>query len=93
MHSIRMSIPVKLAVFFAFVFLIITYVSIQIKFNNLTAQKEELNTRIETVNESIEALQNKLNTPFDKDYIIALAKDKLGYCLPDEIIFYNDLVN
>ena len=88
-----MSIPVKLAVFFAFVFLIITYVSIQIKFNNLTAQKEELNTRIETVNESIEALQNKLDTPFDKDYIIALAKDKLGYCLPDEIIFYNDLVN
>ena len=93
MHSIRMSIPVKLAVFFAFVFLIITYVSTQIKFNNLTAQKEELNTRIETVNESIEALQNKLDTPFDKDYIIALAKDKLGYCLPDEIIFYNDLVN
>lgn len=93
MHSIRMSIPVKLAVFFAFVFLIITYVSIQIKFNNLTAQKEELNTRIGTVNESIEALQNKLDTPFDKDYIIALAKDKLGYCLPDEIIFYNDLVN
>ena len=93
MHSIRMSIPVKLAVFFAFVFLIITYVSIQIKLNNLTAQKEELNTRIETVNDSIEALQNKLNTPFDKDYIIALAKDKLGYCLPDEIIFYNDLVN
>lgn len=93
MHSIRMSIPVKLAVFFAFVFLIITYVSIQIKFNNLTAQKEELNTRIETVNDSIEALQNKLDTPFDKDYIIALAKDKLGYCLPDEIIFYNDLVN
>ena len=93
MHSIRMSIPVKLAVFFAFVFLIITYVSIQIKFNNLTAQKEELNTRIETVNESIEALQNKLDTPFDKDYIIALAKDKLGYCLPDEIIFSNDLVN
>lgn len=93
MHSIRMSIPVKLAVFFAFVFLIITYVSIQIKFNNLTAQQEELNTRIETVNDSIEALQNKLDTPFDRDYIIALAKDKLGYCLPDEIIFYNDLVN
>ena len=88
-----MSIPVKLAVFFAFVFLIITYVSIQLKFNNLTAQKEELNAKIEAVNESIEALQNKLDTPFDKEYVIALAKNKLGYCLPDEIIFYNDLVN
>lgn len=93
MHSIRMSIPVKLAVFFAFVFLIITYVSIQIKFNNLTAQRDELNAKINAVNESIEALQNKLDTPFDKEYVISLAKEKLGYCLPDEIIFYNDLIN
>lgn len=93
MHSIRMSIPVKLAVFFAFVFLIITYVSIQIKYNNLTTQQDELNARIETVNDSIEALQNKLDTPFDKEYVISLAKNKLGYCLPDEIIFYNDLIN
>lgn len=93
MHSIRMSIPVKLAVFFAFVFLIITYISIQIKYNNLAAQQDELNARIETVNDSIEALQNRLDTPFDKEYVISLAKSKLGYCLPDEIIFYNDLIN
>ena len=93
MHSIRMSIPVKLAVFFAFVFLIITYVSIQIKYHNLTTQQDELNARIEAVNDSIEALQNKLDTPFDKEYVISLAKNKLGYCLPDEIIFYNDLIN
>ncbi len=93
MHSIRMSIPVKLAVFFAFVFLIITYVSIQIKFNNLSDEQANLNTRIESVNDSIEALENKLNTPFDREYVIALAKDKLGYALPDEIIFYNDLIS
>lgn len=93
MHSIRMSIPVKLTVFFAFVFLIITYVTIQIKYNKLESQRDELNVKIETVSESIEALQNKLDTPFDKDYVISLAKEKLGYCLPDEIIFYNDLIN
>lgn len=93
MHSIRMSIPVKLALFFAFVFLIITYVSVQIKYNNLSEQMDELNGRIEAANDSIEALQNKLATPFDKEYVISLAKEKLGYCLPDEIIFYNDLIN
>lgn len=93
MHSIRMSIPVKLAVFFAFVFLIITYVSVQIKYNELGAEQANLNSRIEAVNESIEALQNKLDTPFDEEYVIALAKEKLGYCLPEEIIFYNDLIN
>ena len=93
MHSIRMSIPVKLAVFFAFVFLIITYVSVQIKYNDLSEEQENLSARIETVNDSIEALQNKLATPFDKQYVISLAKETLGYCLPDEIIFYNDLIH
>ena len=88
-----MSIPVKLAVFFAFVFLTITYVSIQIKFNNLNEEQAALNSRIETVNDSIEALENKLNTPFDREYVISLAKEKLGYALPDEIIFYNDLIS
>ena len=88
-----MSIPVKLAVFFAFVFLTITYVSIQIKFNNLNEEQATLNSRIETVNDSIEALENKLNTPFDREYVISLAKEKLGYALPDEIIFYNDLIS
>jgi cell division protein FtsB len=52
-----------------------------------------LEARVKSVSESIEALQNKLDTPFDNDYIIALAKEKLNYCLPDEVIFYNDLIN
>ena len=88
-----MSIPVKLAILLAFIFMIITLVSIQIRYNNLEEEQEKLNERIEDVQGNIDELQNKLNTPFDNDYIIALAKEKLGYCLPDEIIFYNDLIN
>lgn len=52
-----------------------------------------LTVQIEDVQGNIDELQNRLDTPFDKEYIIALAKEKLGYCLPDEIIFYNDLIN
>lgn len=93
MKSIRMSIPVKLTVFLAFVFLIITYVSVEIKYNRLEEQKLELNGKIEAVQESIAQLQNRLDTPLDESYIISLAKDKLNYCQPDEIIFYNDLID
>ncbi len=93
MNQVRMSIPVKLAILLAFIFMIITLVSIQIRYNNLEEEQEKLNERIEDVQGNIDELQNKLNTPFDNDYIIALAKEKLGYCLPDEIIFYNDLIN
>ncbi len=93
MNQVRMSIPVKLAILLAFIFMIITLVSIQIRYNNLEEEQQKLNERIEDVQGNIDELQNKLNTPFDNDYIIALAKEKLGYCLPDEIIFYNDLIN
>lgn len=93
MNQVRMSIPVKLAILLAFLFMIITLVSVQIRYNSLEEEREKLNERIDDVQGNIDELQNKLNTPFDEEYIIALAKEKLGYCLPDEIIFYNDLIN
>lgn len=93
MRSIHMSIPVKFAIFLAFLFLMITYVSIEIKYNKLVEEKVQLAADIETVENSIEALENKLSQPFDNEYITDLAREKLNYCLPDEIIFYNDLIN
>ena len=92
-RSLHMSIPVKFAIFLAFLFLIITYVSVEIKYNKLVEEKQLIQDKITTVEESIEALQNKLDSPFDEEYIIALAREKLNYCLPDEIIFYNDSIN
>ncbi|MBQ2765584.1 MAG: septum formation initiator family protein [Clostridia bacterium] len=83
----------KLAIFFAFLFFIITLVSVQIEYNQLEEERDKLTERIEEVQGSIDEINSKLNTPFDEEYIIALAKEKLGYCLPDEIIFYNDLIN
>ena len=93
MKQVRFSIPVKLAIFFAFLFMIITLVSVQIEFNQLEEERAKIEERIEDVQGNIDELNSKLNTPFDKEYIIALAKEKLGYCLPEEIIFYNDLIN
>jgi len=93
MNRVQLSIPVKLAIFTAFIFMIITLVSVQIRYNNLQEEQAKLEERIDDVQGDIDELQNKLDTPFDEDYIVALAKEKLGYCLPNEIIFYNDLIN
>ena len=93
MNRVRLSIPAKLAIFAAFLFLIVTLVSVQIQYNTLEEEQLKLLERIEDVQIDIEELNSKLNTPFDESYIVALAKEKLGYCRPDEIIFYNDLVN
>lgn len=93
MKQVRLSIPVKLAILLAFLFMIITLVSVQLQYNNLEEEQLSIKAQIEDVQGNIDELQNKLDTPFDREYIIALAKEKLGYCLPDEIIFYNDLIN
>ncbi|MBE6612112.1 MAG: septum formation initiator family protein [Ruminococcaceae bacterium] len=93
MNQVRLSIPVKLAIFLAFVFMIVTLVSVQIQYNTLEEEREKLVAQIEDVQIDIDELNSKLNTPFDEAYIIALAKEKLGYCRPDEIIFFNDLIN
>lgn len=93
MNQLQLSIPVKLAIFFAFLFMIVTLVSVQIQYNTLEEERENILEKIEDVQVDIDELNSKLNTPFDESYIISLAKEKLGYCMPDEIIFYNDLIN
>ena len=93
MNQLRMSIPVKIALFVAFLFLVITLVGVQIEYNKKQEEQEKLLAKMEVVQANIDELQNRLNTPFDEEYIVELAKEKLGYCLPDEIIFVNDLIN
>ncbi len=93
MNQVRLSIPVKIAVFLAFLFMVVTLVSVQIKYNTLEEEREKLHEKIDEVQVDIDEINSKLTTPFDNDYIIAIAKEKLGYCLPDEIIFYNDLIS
>ncbi len=41
----------------------------------------------------IEALGNDLDTVIDYNYIRKVAKSKLNFSMPDDIVFYNDLSN
>ena len=59
--------------------------------NRLRTEKEALQSQIAEVTENIDRLQNTLNTPFDYEYIVRVAREKLNYRLPEEIVFYNDL--
>ncbi len=73
--------------------MVITLVGIQIEYNQLQEEQGKLQDDIDEIQGDVDEIQNKLDTPFDEEYIIALAKEKLGYCLPEEIIFFNDLIN
>lgn len=72
-------------------FCVITIVKLQFEFNQLKETKNALIEDIDKGNDRIGELHAKLNTEFNEEYIIKIAKEKLNLRLPEEIIFYNDL--
>jgi len=72
-------------------FCLVTIVKLQFDFNELSDRRADLLLEVDAINERIAALQDTLNTPFDEEYIIKIAKEKLNMRLPEEIVFYNDI--
>ena len=67
-----------------------TILSLQIEYNRLQNERQLLLDKISESNEKVEEIQSALNTPFDEEYIVKYAREKLNYRLPEEIVFYND---
>ena len=81
-----------LAVFFAVVG-ILTVMQLQLKRNELLAEIEALKESYDGNMAEIEELREDLEAPIDLAYIIRVAREKLGLCMPHEIVFYNDLAD
>jgi cell division protein FtsB len=58
--------------------------------NELQRQKAVLEEKREELEIEIEELTFLLDQPVDYDYIVRVAREKLGLHLPDEIVYYND---
>ena len=86
----RFNLFIKLAVIAFVCFCIFTIVGLHFRYNELREEGNELNQRIENVKDDIEKIKSDLDAPFDDEYIIRVAREKLNYCLPEEIIFYSD---
>jgi len=82
---------VRVAFIVLMIFCFVTTLSLQLEYNRLKTEAAALENQIEEAAENVEELQNALNTPFDYEYIIRFAREKLNYRLPEEIVFYNDL--
>ncbi|MBR2848350.1 MAG: septum formation initiator family protein [Clostridia bacterium] len=93
MHQIKSNVFFKTAVVFLAIFCIVMIVTLQLQYNRLKEQKETLTLEIRAASDRIEAVQTILDTPFDDEYIIKIAREKLNLRLPEEVVFYNDLNN
>ena len=91
MQKMKLSVFVKLAVIFLALVCAAIVVTNKVKINELAERKAELEAAVAAEEEKVGELQNRLDTPFDREFIAALAKEKLNLVMPDEVIFYNDL--
>ena len=79
-----------------FTFMIIGVVSVvklQLEYNSLKMRRDVLAQDIQATSERIEMLQTTLDSPFDDEYIIKIAREKLNLRLPEEIVYYNNLIH
>ena len=59
--------------------------------NEMHARNEELAAQLAAAKEEQARLKEELAAPFDDEYVKRVARRKLGYCMPGEISYFNDL--
>ena len=72
-------------------FCTVTIIKMQFEFNALKESKSRVEEQIKVYELKIDELQARLEEDFDTEYIMRIAREKLNFRLPEEIIFYNDL--
>ena len=61
------------------------------RYNSLMEEQRALEEELSNYREMREELEELLNSEADYDYIVKIAKEKLGLYFPDEEIYYNDI--
>ena len=73
------------------VFSVVFFIWSVMQYNKTMEEKAEKEAYIEQLKDEIEELEYLVEMPLDDNYKIRIAREKLGMCFPDEIIFYTDL--
>lgn len=91
MQMIKLNTFFKLAAVVLALVCTVIVVKLNIEYNELNERKALIEKQVALESEKVGELRNRLETPFEKDFVSALAKEKLNLVMPDEVIFYNDL--
>lgn len=83
---------VKIAAVFFIVFCCIVTLKLRMDYNDMHAEQELLQAQIRELTEQNDAIRARLDLPFDKSYIMSVAREKLNLHTKDELIFYTDII-
>ena len=89
----RANIIVRLAVLCVAVFLVFSAVNMQFRLSELREDKAQLEEELAVLEDRLIYMQLRLDAPITDEDIRRIAREKLNYRDPDEILFYNDLAD
>ena len=76
---------------FLFAFAVVFFLWSLMRYNEIKEEQKENEAYIEQLSDDIEQLQYLVDAPLDDAYKIRIAREKLGMCFPDEIVFYTEV--
>lgn len=82
---------IKIFVALLLVFAIVFFIWSVMKYNKLMEEKSDKEVYVSQLNEKIDRLEYLVDMPLDDEYKIRIAREMLGMCFPDEMIFYTDI--
>lgn len=87
------SLFVKISLALLTVIFVIMVLSLSLRYNELTKKRDQLKMQVEKEQLELEKLLDEVNAEYNDEYIIKIAREELGYRMPDEVIYYNNLNN
>ncbi|MBO5909429.1 MAG: septum formation initiator family protein [Clostridia bacterium] len=85
------SVVIRFFILLFLVFSIVFFFWSVMKYNRLLEEQKNREVYISQLNEKIDELEYLVEMPLDDEYKIRMARERLGMCFPDEIIFYTDI--
>ncbi len=85
------STAVRVFLVLLFIFAMAFFLWSMMKYNEIMEEKKENEAYIEQLGDEISRLQYLVDAPLDDAYKIRVAREKLGMCFPDEIVFYSEM--
>lgn len=85
------SVIFRVFLIFLFIFSVVFFLWSMMKYNEIMDQKKENDAYIEQLSDEVSQLRYLVDAPLDDAYKIRIAREKLGMCFPDEIVFYSEM--
>ena len=87
----KVYIAVSAFLIFFLIFSLVYFLWSLMRYNEAMEKKEEKEAYVAELKNEIQRLEYMLDAPLDDEFKIRIAREKLGMCFPDEIIYHTEL--